>query len=381
MTEDIRIYDFEFNLLHIEHKIKSSYWTYHFNDIGTFEGTFPLSENLLAVLFSSPFLILTQGKRQAIITGKVVDDLICVYGKTVNWILSRRTVSPMDAETLLSEGKIKSKTCGELIRYAVENAFPDISEKRFCFLCMAESVKEVTYSKNKREYLSFAVKKILEEAGLGHRVVADIKNKQWRLEVYRGKEREEILSSKNRNISNLALTEDCQNYINSGYYEIKLCYEGTVNPNKELPEKDASRYGSYYKISYEEGENQLSRYPEGAYLVCDDEEKGSWNVYDEIPALYKEISGDKSGIYKWEGLLDAENHEDAYHELNEKMYEKKISGENVTLKNKGESILGDTVRLQIEKNGFKTTVRRKIDGIESWFENGNSGEKIIFKEE
>ena len=63
---DIRIYDFEFNLLHIEPEVMSAYWILLYNDIGTFEGTFPLSSDICDVIMKNKYLFLIQGNFQAL---------------------------------------------------------------------------------------------------------------------------------------------------------------------------------------------------------------------------------------------------------------------------------------------------------------------------
>ena len=87
--EDVRLYDFEFHLLHIEHDIVSSNWSFRENDTGTFELHFPIASRLTALAMNAPYLVAVQGEKQAIITGRQLAKEGVLYGKGCNWILTR----------------------------------------------------------------------------------------------------------------------------------------------------------------------------------------------------------------------------------------------------------------------------------------------------
>ena len=108
--EDIRIYDFEFNLLHIEHDIASCNWKLYDNEIGTFEMHFPISSDLTVIAMQKSYLVAVQGSKQAIITGRQIGDEGVLYGRTCNWILTRFCTSEQfDTDSLLEEGTIAAK--------------------------------------------------------------------------------------------------------------------------------------------------------------------------------------------------------------------------------------------------------------------------------
>ena len=121
--EDIRIYDYEFNLLHIEHDIVSCNWTIHENAIGSFEMHFPLTSNLISVIMQNRYLVAVQGKKQAIITGRQVNTEGVLYGRTCNWLLSRFCVhDTFDTDSLLSEGRIPSSDAQTVCAYILNSA-------------------------------------------------------------------------------------------------------------------------------------------------------------------------------------------------------------------------------------------------------------------
>ena len=100
-----------------------------------------------------------------------------------------------------------------------------------------------------------------------------------------------------------------------------------------------------------------------------------------MPELWEYLSGDAEGICKWDAVLSSATESEAKTDLTNKIWRHEISGESSRLKLGTDYGLGDTVRVQVEKGGFAETVSKRITGAEIWWENGNVGEKLIFKEE
>ena len=110
-------YDFEFNLLYVETKISSARWSLKHAGIGTFEAHIPLSSELLALNSENEYLVAVAGGLSAIIVGYQVEDDLAIFGRTCNFLLSKR-VTP--AFSLLSGHS------GELAKGFAENAFSDV---------------------------------------------------------------------------------------------------------------------------------------------------------------------------------------------------------------------------------------------------------------
>ena len=55
--EDIRFYDFEFRLCHVEGRAVSSNWTIYRNKIGSFEGKFDVGSGLIKLLLEQDYLV------------------------------------------------------------------------------------------------------------------------------------------------------------------------------------------------------------------------------------------------------------------------------------------------------------------------------------
>lgn len=374
--EDIRIYDFSFRLLHIEHNIQSAYWIHKYNGIGTFEGTFRLSGALAQVLFTNRYLFLTQGDQQAIITGKVADTQIKIYGKTPNWILSRRTLAPFKTDETTGENY------DDVVQYALKTGFSDIFDTDFTY----ENLSGVEnhsrhFWRNVRNPVSEVVRERLDEVGLGHRVVLDFQEKKWKFQIYQGEKRAEILSEENRNLKEVSLKEDLQDFYTGGYYQKSMLDKGEWNPNTGLPENNPACYGNYYLITYQSGETQNAQYPKGDYLVCDDSETGSFHVYEEIPQLSTYLPGEETGIYRWDASLSATTQSEAESALQRKKNVRDVAGKSTKAFENAKFSLGDIVRVQVTKGDYAYTVLKRVVGVERWTENGNIGEKYTFKEE
>ena len=370
---DIRIYDFEFNLLHIEPDVMSAYWILLYNDIGTFEGTFPLSSDICDVIMKNKYLFLVQGDFQAIITAYMADTKLTVYGKTVNWILSRRTCPVFNTETLYSTEEINP---GNVMVKLASQIFSDV--ENFDFINSTDIVTSESYSKDARTPFSDVLKEYLNQFNLGHKVWLDIPNKKWVFEVYPGKILPGIFSEGNRNLTDVTISDDAQEFFPSGWYNRELEDLGEWNAATSLPTVTSENYGKYYSITNEN--ESSSRYPNGSYLVCTDV-SGAWRVCSELPILEEKIEGTLSGIYNWDTFLSGATLAEAKAELLEKKWSHDLKALASRLKYQTDYSLGDIVRIQAQKGTYAESTEKTIVGVDVWWESGNTGEKIKFREE
>ena len=375
MMNDIRIYDYEFNLLHIEPDIMSAYWILNFNDIGTFEGTFPLTSGICDVVMKNKYLILVQGKLQALITAYLADTKLTVFGKSVNWILSRRTFPAFKTSELLSQGKISNSNPGTVMTYIVKKAFSDVSN--FEVFDLSGNTETADFERTTRSAVSDIAKEYLGNNSLGHRVRLDIINKKWIFEVYAGTALPLTISEENRNMTEVSVSDDAQEFFSSAWYAKELEDLGDWDASSPLPSASSSNYGKYYRITNTE---ENGRYPNGSYLVCVDT-SGQWKVCSELPTLEEEIAGTLSGIYKWDTFLSASTKAEAKTALSEKKWSHNLKGTASHLYYKKDYELGDTLRVQVNKGTFFESTEKIIFGVDLWWENGNIGEKIKFKED
>ena len=99
MIEDIRVFDWEFHFLCNLNRYNSLNWQLFYNEIGNFEGHFPKDSKIVDLVMSNRYLLIVQGNKQAIVTGYFAGDDFAVYGRTVNWLLSRRVAPVLATET------------------------------------------------------------------------------------------------------------------------------------------------------------------------------------------------------------------------------------------------------------------------------------------
>ena len=402
--EDIRLYDFAFRLLYIIPDIKTAYHTVKFNGIGTFEGTFPLTDGLMDVLFSHRYLLLTQGDFQAVITGKQAGNEITLFGKSLNWLLTKRSFPPFKTTQLLKNGVIPKENMPQLLTEAVGRCFAHVEPFVFTVggeVCDKENAEELFsrigmpatekhYWRFTRRTLSEIVTDALTPYHLGHRLRADMKNKRWILEFYKGEKRDVLLSEGGRSFKNVTLTDDLQNYCTGGWFEKSLSSAGAWNPSMGVPENDPSRFGTYYTVSYKEDTEAADGYPAGSYLVC--MEDGTWEQTDTLPTLSAYVVGTQSedtsddlpemfrSMLMWEEIFSDVPLSEAEETLRKNQAVRKVSGQSTVSLLFREVFPGDMIRVQAEKNGFLETEEKRISGAEVWWEAGDCGEKLIFAE-
>lgn len=368
---DIRIYDFEFNLLHIESNIMSAYWVLNYNDIGTFEGTFPLTSDICNVIMKNKYLILVQGELQAIITAYMANTILTVFGKTVNWILSRRTCPAFNTESLFRGEEVSP---GDVMVKMAQRTFADVSN--FEFVNMTELVTVESYSKDTRTAFLEILKEYLDQFNLGHRVRFDIPNKKWVFEVYSGKTLPGIISEANRNLSEVSISDNAQDFFSSGWYNRKLEDLGSWDGSTSLPSVSSDNYGKYYSIT----NSSNNTYPNGSYLVCTNT-NGSWTVCSELPTLEEKVKGSTTGIYDWDTFLTGASAAEAKSELLKKKWSHELKALAIRLKYNQDYSLGDVLRVQAQKGTHNEYAEKTITTVDIWWENGNEGEKLKFKEE
>lgn len=368
--KDIRIYDFSFNLLHIEHNIMSAFWTIYYNAIGTFEGVIPLKDDTAKVFLENDYLFLVQGDLQAIVTGKVIGKTVKIYGKTPNWILTKRSV-----------GKFSKVTSYEIVvKDMLSEGFSDIFAEAFTFCNKAGEKEEREYSCDTRKTVFDAISERLSLENLGHRVFINVNTKKWEFEIFEGKEIGYELSEKDKNLKDVTISDNLAESFTSGYFKKPLLNQGKIDPNVKIPGSNPDRFGEYYTIKYE-GTAQVGRMLEGGFLVCSDKNTGAFEYFDDLPELWDYIDGEKTGMKKWDGVFSVTTKEEAESELLKHSMDKKITAETARFKFNENCDIGDTVCIAAQKGNFSRKEQKRISGVEIWFESGNCGEKLIFEED
>ena len=157
------VYDFEFNLLLAERGIISSRWVVYYNDVGTFEAHLPITSELTRIVSENRYLVVKQHGLSAIIVGKEIGDELVLYGRTCNWLLSKR-ITPQKTLTTVYPG--------DEARRMVVSAFSDVSNFATVNTLLGEQVKfECTETQT-----IDAVCDCLKLANLGHELCFNEKN-------------------------------------------------------------------------------------------------------------------------------------------------------------------------------------------------------------
>lgn len=321
--QDIRVYDFEFNLLHIENRYISSNFDLMYNDVGSTEYHFPIQSDILPVIMENDYLVLIQGDKQSIVTGKQITSDLAVFGRTCNWILTRRTTPAFKTSELSI-----NKDSESVARWVVEQAFSDVDNFVLGPVCGLESYEE--FWRNTTNVTFDVVRDCLARQDAGHRVLFDTANKQWVFEVYQGTKRQTIVSEANRSAYDTQYTENLADYYTSGYYEF-------------TPEA-------------EEGQ-------------------------EPPPSEWLYLSGDKTGIYKWDAVLSGSTESEAKSDLKNRRWEKEITASLRNMEFGKDYQLGDQLRIQLQSGRFQKTFEKEITGVNFYAQDNEIGEKPIFNEE
>lgn len=202
------VYDFEFNLLLVETEIIKSRWVVYYNDVGTFEVHLPITSELTRIVSENQYLVAVQHGLAAIIVGKELGDELVLYGRTCNWLLSKRVTPEKSLSTVYS---------GTTAKNMVETAFSDVSN----FVTgNVPAGERVGFQCRKTDTLN-AVKECLALSNLGHELCFNDKTKKWEFNVLQGLEREIMISEDRRNAYDTKISADILDLSTCGVYDRK----------------------------------------------------------------------------------------------------------------------------------------------------------------
>lgn len=337
---DIRVYDFDFNLLSIMNDVISSSWCLKYNGIGTYEGHFKLGERTSDILLENKYIILTEGENQAVCTGKIADSELLICGRTLNWLLSKRVMPPFKTGELFGG---EYRTPAELIEYVIGCTFispPEIDENgewtkntvdekrrvdNFNILPMPECEKmNRHFWRNSANTAEDIIADLAELIGAGHRLYFNFREKRWDFEILSGSRRDLVISEKNRNFYDVSYTEEIDEYASGGWYE---------------------------------------------------------DSNDDGESVWRYIAGESSdtGMRAWETVLSAAGLSEAEGAMAKKRAEQTVSGTMSRIKYGEDYSMGDTVAVSVSFGGFEKTIQYKIEGMNIWNNENGRGEEPIFK--
>ncbi len=387
--EDIRFYDFEFRLLHIEHGVFSCNWTFYENDIGRFEMHFPLESRLSQIAAEHPYLVAVQGDKQGIVTGRQFTDEGILYGRSCNWILTRFCFgNTLDTEGLFTSGILSGQDPQTICRFLIQSSLGEVTNFT---VEQSEDVgfEEVILQSDRAQSVFLLVQELMKLSGGGHRVLFDIRQKTWLLQLTKGQVLSKVLSEDNRNGYQTEYMEDYQDYFTGGYYLQHMSDMGDWDIYYNVPEltnRLPENYAKGYRVILDQEETGLSSYKifnvsfkDGDYIVCD-QKSGEWKKADGIHDFYDFIPSSLSGIYHWTTALEGNSEEEALKNLQEFTVEKEYKVRTEALLYGRDYQLGDLVTLRVKKGSFSSSAQRRITGVNLWYEENHVGEQPIFEE-
>ncbi len=330
---DIRFYNFDFTLLHIEPEIISSNWTVLNNGVGSFEIHLPLKNNVVSLLDSefdidkNKMMVIVQGNMQGIITSFLLEEDCAIFGKTCNWLLEKRVVCPFKS-TDISADKISG---ADIAAYCAQTAFADVPQ--FC-VAQPEGFDSIFGSskmfwRNVCHPLENVVKDIMDECGGGHFLLFDTSEKKWVLHFTKNRETSLIVSACLGNTASQEYCRSADGYASDGWYE------------EEVFDDEGLLVGFKWKHIVKE---------------------------------------EKNGIYRFETILDSSTKPEAEAMLIKKKKTESVYTETIGLEFEKDFLPGDIVCVQYEFGNLKNNFKRIVNGASLSFENGMTVTRIDFKE-
>lgn len=367
--EDICIYDFEFQLLYIASDLISSNWTICYNGVGSFEGVFAAEGELMAVV-SQPYLILAQGDKQAIITGwQLEGNTIKIYGKTVNWLLSRNVTLPFKTSEFGIAEDVQS-----IARYLAAQAF----DGALTLGKEAEGFEKTAHFwRNTANDTLQVIIDCLDNDGGGHVLRFDILQQKWVFEVFRGRVLDAEVSADDGTAYDVSYVNDCQDYCGGGWWELRFADAGEWNPATNTPALMDGAEGNYLKSwrVTETGTWQGKSFTKDEYAICTAKD-GLIIPAKETSGHWVKIPAQESGIKAWYAVLSGENESEVQTALQKKKWEKSISAKVKEL----ELLPGDSVRVRVVCGSWDFVQTKRVEKINYWYENNNSGMEPVLEE-
>lgn len=202
----LKIYNYDFELIFAENRVKSTSWTVYYNQIGTFEAHLPLSSELTAIIPSNKYTVVCEDDKAAILTGYEISDELVLYGRTPNWLLEKRIAPKTNAV---------SGRAGILCNNIVSQAFSDVSN--FVVLQPPES-DLISIERSTYKTVYDAVCDCLSSCSLGHKLDFNTDTCKWTFSVLKGSEKPLLISEANKNAYDIDIRHDILDLADSGYY-------------------------------------------------------------------------------------------------------------------------------------------------------------------
>lgn len=369
--QEVKIYDFDFNLIASDFKCISFDWEVKFNSIGSFEGVFTADSPIYDACRQNEFTVCVQGENQGIVTAVYIkDDRIVITGKSMNYILEKRVCIPfssseygMDMTETEIACKLVERYCGDFIE--VKKA-PALEKRRDFIRLEARPLSEV-------------ISEILHGVNCGHYVTFDVENKKWVFGCRLPNYTDYVLSKPDNTLEKCDYVRNIGPHAVCGVFKQKMKFMGPWNASLNEPmlfEYDSDNFGKVYLVS-ESGSNFGKEFTKGNYVFCTD--LSGWLEQDikYSDFWYKIYSKDAEGALKWECVLPCEDIEDAVEMLVLREIDENIVGITRGV-NQKELKPGDVVEIRLASGENAVVFTRQVKKVLYHSEWDNSFVKPVF---
>ncbi len=365
---DVFFYNFDFEPIKQASGCISLNVTKRYCGFGTAEIHFPISKTeIIEMLWENTYIICVAKDMQMIVTGWQLGEDIAIFGRTPEWLLTKRVIAPFS---------YAKKTPYEIANYAVQTAMGDFVDVTDVEL----TVEEIDYSVKEPKTVYDTVCGVLQSSGLGFKLEADIKSRKFTFSVYRGKELQLLISASNRTACNMSYTRDMQGLVDDcGWHQRELQDMGDWSASANSPgltSGKAENYFTYYKITTEGTRFGLSC-EKGSYLYCDTED-GIWKVSEDKPTSKWVYLGNSSGegAARWEGILQGiKTPDEAKTEFAAMKVDEKSETSLRHVEYGADYTEGDIVRVQIQFGDYRCTERKRVSAVEIFYDIDTVGTK------
>ena len=374
---DVIFYDFDFNRLADFPRFVSLNFDKKYCGYGTAELHFSLAETeVIELLENNPYMFFTAGEDSAIVTGWKIGEDVAVFGRTPEWLLTKRGVEEFSQNNVTSE---------KIARHAVASAAGD-------FVTLGELAELGTaqsYSTDKVRVLYDVVCEVLDGQNLGFRVVPDIAAKQFVFLVYSGEESLCLLSPSNRTAYDMEYTVEKQDMAtNSGWYERRFIDMGgwdAYNNSPSLSDNKAANAYTFYEITsetyYKSGDENypVKRFDFACtkgYYIYSDTSDGKWKVTPVKPdTIWIHLNNSaETGARRWDAvLLGIKTEDEALAEIAQLKRNEKSESETKSIEYGTDYRLGDIVRVQFEFGDFKKSKKKRVTSVSIYYDVDKTG--------
>ncbi|MBO5136453.1 MAG: hypothetical protein J6C17_03635 [Clostridia bacterium] len=302
--EEIFFYDFHFDFLCSVPDFISVNLTEYFNKVGTAEIHIPKESEKAHKILDTDFLVACYKGHSFIITTKVYEEDLTLYGRTMNFILTKRVTDSNTFNDAFLESSVR-----KLIKSSfIDSSIVRLNDSHFILGESIENTSKITCAIYENENLSEVVCEMLDTQNLGHSVTFDTINKKWIFSLLKGKEiRDIILSPENRNAHNLCYTHDILDYINTTRNTTVgtdrdltglFAFQGTINVSGTERKKDKiKRLGRKKRVTV-----KTSDFIHGRDYNLGDTVRVQMRIGDKNICITKKIIGVSKWAERGEGI-------------------------------------------------------------------------------